>query len=296
MGYLAWLNFSLTGLVILLHVCCLLILWRYDKPKKQCFIITVLMAELFVGVLQLLIFIIERMEGTELVYHIINISAYPLNIPYCGGLVLLTLERYMEIQLHIKYFASFFYLNRCKLCVGLWVVNVGITCCSVTLIVLKRTPPLLNVYQINLYCLHVAHGVILILFFVVYIYLYRLFRRSVNRHQKQRKQLQLRATVLNTSKIFAPFLIVLTFICFMTVPLMLYIYMFPDSDRSWVLVLNRANSITDGLLYVLFNPRIRKKLLRKKYTTTNTKQQAGFFGNKQDISNKTSSSQQMSSV
>ena len=292
-NFLEWLNVSLTGSVLLIHVFCLLILWRYDKPKKQCFIITLLMSELFVSILQLSRFANDHISGnTEIAYYIINISAYTLNIPYCGGLILLTLERYMEISLHIKYYTSFFYVNRLKLCTGLWIIDAGITCYSLTSILKKTSPPPLSyIFQINLYFLYVAHGVILILFTAVYAYIYKLFRRSVKQQQKQQRRSS--TTALKTSRIFAPFLIVLTFICFMTVPMMLYIYVFPESDQSWVLLFNRANSITDGLLYVLFNPRIRKKLLKRKYT--NTSYQTTVNDSTHVASNKTSSSQQMDS-
>lgn len=295
-NFLAWLNVSLTGSVLLIHVFCLLILWRYDKPKKQCFIITLLMSELFVSILQLSKFVTDHTSSRDTVAadYIISISAYTLNIPYCGGLVLLTLERFMEIHLHIKYYASFFYLNRLKFCTGLWIVDVGITGYSLASILTKgkSQPSLLHVYQINLYFLHVAHGFILILFSSVYIYIYKLFHRSVKQQQKQQRRSK---TMLKTSKIFAPFLIVLTFICFMTIPMMLYIHVFPESDKSWVLLFNRVNSITDGLLYVLFNPRIRKKLRKRKYTNT-SQQTTTVHDSVHVVSHKTSSSQQMDST
>ena len=290
--------------MLLLHVLCLIILWRYDKPRKQCFIVTVLVSELFVGVLQIAIFLLECCSD---LHHIVTVTAYTINIPYCGGLILLTLERYMEVYLHIKYYASYFYLYRLKFCIALWVTNACVAFYVVAKSLAGNLPPFTRVYHINLYFLHAAHGVILVLFSVVYMYLYRLFRQT-NQHQLYHKQ---RRTKLNKSKIFAPFFIVLTFLCFLTVPMVLFVYVFPDSDKSWVLVLNRANSITDVLLYVLFNPRIRKKFMKRKskrtltprivagaQTTETTQPTLAFAVGKGEISSNipTGSSQQTSIV
>lgn len=238
---------TLSFLVIILHISCLIILWRYDKPKNQCFLISVILSEMIFSALQIAFYLMQN-KVHQTLYSALTLWSFCMNIPYCGGLILLTLERYLEVYLHIKYYRSFFYLHRLKLCFGLWLIMVVCYISAILGVFLKFNPSMDKIYDINITCLVVIHAVIVCLFMFVYIYLYKLFRK--NRQIK-------------TTKVFTPFFIVLTFICFLTIPIMVYLYGFPDTDETWVLVLNRVNSITDGLLYVLFNPKIRGKLFRK---------------------------------
>ena len=237
----------LSCLVIILHMSCLFILWRYDKPKNQCFLISVILSEMVFSIIQMAFYSIPSTVHVN-VYSALTMGSYCMNIPYCGGLILLTLERYMEVYLHIKYYNSFFYLHRLKFCLGLWLVMVLCYLVAILGMILKFNPPIPRVYDINIICLMAIHAIIVCLFLLVYTYLYKLFRK--NRQIK-------------TTKVFTPFFIALTFICFLTIPMVVYVYGFPDTDETWVLVLNRLNSISDGLLYVLFNPKIRGKLFQK---------------------------------
>lgn len=244
--YLHVFNLIISSFVIILHIACILVLWRYDKMHKHCFIISILLSEMCYS----LWFIVRSNIPTTRTSQTINVCLFSLNIPYCGCLIFLTLERYLEVYLHIKYYSSLFYNHRLKLCIALWVLAFSfaavITVSMVTTDNFSETTSYMK--RINIYFLVAIHAVILLMFLTVYIYLYKLFKKSQN------------TALVNTSKVFAPFFIVLTFICFLTVPMAVHLCGFPKSDPTWVLVLNRVNSITDGVLYVLLNPTIRKKL------------------------------------
>ena len=111
------LNVTITAIDLILHIICISLLWRYDQAKEHSFIISVLLSETLMGLWH----VIRMATPITYAFEVANVCRYTVNIPYCGGLILLTLERYMEVYLHIKYYTSFFYLHRLKFSIALWV-------------------------------------------------------------------------------------------------------------------------------------------------------------------------------
>ena len=109
----------------------------------------------------------------------------------------------------------------------------------------------LAIYSVYRY---IFQAVILILFSVVYSYLYTKFKGMLFHQGGLRMVRQ-----AQRSSVFVPFFMVLSFILFITVPT--FIYLGSKTPYAWKFILNRLHFITDGLLYAILEPRIRRSVM-----------------------------------
>jgi len=251
-----FINIFLSILVICLHTSCLYLLVKKKHSNKHCFIASILTFELVLCVCMLLYYPIYNRFPRA--YHKYRALLSALNIPYTCSMVLLTLERFLEVYLHLKYYISWFNKHRIKLCLLSWLAMVVYALAMLIAFTSYGVDEksFLTVYSVYRYTFQ---ALILLLFLVVYSYLYTKFKKMLflpggGRHGGLRIVRQ-----AQQNSVFVPFFMVLSFILFVTVPT--FMYLESSKPHAWKFILNRLHFLTDGLLYMVLEPKIRQSVV-----------------------------------
>lgn len=252
--------------VILLHALCLNLIYRRKYGRKHMFIASMLLVELIWCVGTLLNYPIYNFERELL--HKYQALLAALNISFFGSIFMLTLERFLEVFLHMRYSKCWFSKNKLKLCLGVWLITL-----FVAIFVLFLSDGGLQLYFDSYRIVsYVSDGLIIVCFIIVYSYLYKKFRKMKLDQQLERRRSQIfqqqtigeiqcgRVFTDKSTFIFMPFLIVLTHIMFIAVPR--FLYKLTEESYSWRFILYRIANISDGLLYIVFEQSLIKSLMQ----------------------------------
>lgn len=259
---------------VVLHVVCLYLMRTHRSgcsdqsqqrvllARRNYFLATILVCELLFSTRHLTRLLISYFSSTA--ENLIRYIMFTVNIPYCGSIIFLTLERFLQVYLNIRYNNCFFNRNKHRICFVLWSLMV-VTAICVSLVVRVKAELTPYIVQINVNFLAVIHCIILLTFFGVYIYLYTVVfiqrRKIIKQTNQDFYHHRYHDSAKYTPKLFAPFLIVSCFILFLTLPAFLYMYAVKSKQTEWVYTLNRIGSIFGALFYVyFFHPSVSRAL------------------------------------
>lgn len=166
-----------------------------------------------------------------------------------GGMIVMTLERFFEIYLHLRFEASWFRRNRNKILGAVWIFSIAIYLTSLTLIfggISKK-----NVQSLQISAMILGNLITNMTFIAVYSYIYRAFRKANG---------QTKTTLFRNQKrkIFTPFFTVLSFFLFGTLP-HFFDALVPTlvHRQIWVALDGICNATT---VFIVGNPKIRRSL------------------------------------
>ena len=303
----------LYSIAILLHLLGLFLLSNQKQSSNQDIIIMNLsVAELGMCMFDIVQNILSRLPQHDLNNNIIIVAGCGFFvIPFLIIVTFLTLDRFFEVYLNIKYQIHF---NKFKIGAILalaWITGI-IT--AVTLLYKKLR------YHVNVrtliykYMFPTLETTLFIICVLVYGYIYYKYRKSkkpkhstshfrsrpmfsnskiypLQKNSHKRKY----STVFKKRKFFAPFLIIVTLILFVIVPDMLNLYLFyiyeKTDCKAWsniLLSLYSAGFIVDAVIYVFIQNHVRRtffKLFCKKQPRNSIQSQTSRTSDAENRSN-----------
>jgi len=182
--------------------------------------------------------------------HVMYVAVVSICIPFYCAMILLTLQRFFAIYMHLRYRASIVYTKR-QYAVGVtWIVGVILfaACTSLYLMLGMNFSVLMMVIT--------SSGLFLtfIVFIFVYAYIYTKFRKASG-------EAKLALYTKSRSKIFLPFIICGSFFMLGMVP-----HFFQDAvkDMRYVIIWFCLDSICNSVVYLFLNPVLLARFRRWK--------------------------------
>ena len=267
----------ISALAILLHIVgvCLLTQERRSTSPQRNLLLSLSYCDIGFCILSLLRIAIGDVSNTPAYNHILILS-YSLNFPFFFGMFFLTLDRFLQIFLHLGYLNSFYERHKERFCLCSWFTAVlyGITVC-----VLHAS----SIYTIDSIQIKwsfislIFSAVVVTEFIMVYTYIFIKLRKSSSSRQHFRLLKDMR-----------PFLIILTFVLFIFIPV-LYSRHEPGIG-DYLKLIYRINFLSDALIHILLQPRIKRRFVRllgRKSEITNAWLEHGKVPKIKDNLNKT---------
>lgn len=162
-----------------------------------------------------------------------------------SGMIIMTLERFLAIYLHLRYQVSWFKRNRNKILVSLWFL-------SFLLLIIEFVLVCLDEWQALFHTVIIVAGNIStnVVFLTVYSYIYRAFRRA---NAEMKENLFRR----EKRKIFTPFFTVLSFLLLGTLP-----HFIPTlvPTKYHMIIWVSLDSICNAAIFIFGNPQVRKSV------------------------------------
>lgn len=154
-------------------------LFLYLRKEKECIddnisIISVLLSGLFAAVHK--VFVLSTYRWFVYDYDYMMAITTFITLSLYGGLIILTLERFFAIYLHLHFETSWFKFNHKKILTGSWLIAVVWPVLDLVLVLAGLSKSLRE----TIYLLPIATGNLLIniTFIAVYSYIYRAFRKA----------------------------------------------------------------------------------------------------------------------
>lgn len=247
MSWLEILILTISILGVLLHligIYCLKIFSRW-KYTQTYLIVHLSICHIFYALLG----IIRNGFSESMTDDILNYLALfgqGLNFPFYTVMFSLTLDRFLEIYLHLRYTNSFFVRHKLSICHASWTTMVIY---FVTMSILSETI-VLNVGLIKTAfrkILMTLSAFVLVTFTIVYGYIFYKIKTGRKRHGQNRRL-----------KIFVPFFIVLSFILFVAIPDVILV--FKPSLKLYARLFYRLNVVFDAFVYIFMQPVIRRRI------------------------------------
>jgi hypothetical protein len=246
-------NFSICIFIIILHLFCLYALFISKNDNSnyaRCFLINISTFDITLCLCHMLYFFIGSLVPNPVVYTWTRALVSGIAFPQYGCILLITINRSLEVYWNMKFYQSAFYKHRRVICFLPWflwllwlvtvpVLNVKFNIDLETIIDFSNT--ILDV---------IGHAIVLVTFSIVYTYLYTKFRKMKAGHRKK--------SIFHVNA-FLPFFIVLTFFLFQTVPLLLYLLSIKKAIMM-VFILNRFDALSNAIFYIALNPSIRRNI------------------------------------
>lgn len=250
-------SLPLSAIVVLLHLYGIYMLWRVGVlgSSKYVLIASFSLSNILFAMHNLVRFPVHRHFPEVFVY--LSVVVEGLRLPFYGNMVLLTLERFLEVYLHMLYYESFFNKRKFYLALFLWLLFLGWVFGSVTALYMHVALEKI-VYVVSIPFSLVAHSIIIVQFVLVYAYVYVKMRRQNRLVLLFRNE----GSSASRRKIFIPFFIVLTFIFFDTVP-DLFIIFAGKEYSSWILLLFRLDTLFNAVIYLFLQPRVKRRLSKR---------------------------------
>ena len=303
----------LYSIAILLHLLGLFLLSNQKQSSNQDIIIMNLsIAELGMCMFDIVQNILSRLPKQHFNHAIIIVTGCGFFvIPFLIIVTFLTLDRFFEVYLNIKYQMHFNKLKIGAILALAWITGI------ITAIVLlyKKLRYHLNVRAlIYKFMLPTLESILFVICVLVYGYIYYKYRKSrkpkhsighfrsrsifsnckiypLQKNSNKRKY----STVFKKRKLFAPFLIIVTLILFVIVPDMLNLYLFyiykKTDGKIWsniLLCLYSAGFIVDAVIYVFIQSHVRRtffKLFCKKQPRISIQSQTSRISDTENRSN-----------
>ena len=189
---------------------------------------------------------IESPGHTKLIYGFNVASA----IPFYSAMILLTLQRFFAIWLHLRYESSWVFLKRTHMVVAFLLGSV-LYFLTVLIVYFFGIGKTMFLYYLPLAILAFCPSGTNIVFISVYIYIYIKFKRA---NQGTRNSLYRN----QKSKIFAPFLICLSFFLFGTLP---HFFQSLVNDFRYAFMWFYVDAVISSFVYI-FNENALNRLRR----------------------------------
>ena len=189
---------------------------------------------------------------------LIGVVATGFLLVYFASLFLITMQRLLEVYLHMSYEGSVFEIQKQNICIVSWLFSlVYIAVVSIALclgvsqnMIYNRIP---YVYE------SVWQAVLVLQFLLVYGYLYGKFRES---QKKTRSDSRAFPYLRRRSTLFVPFIVVLSFIILDTVPGVL-LSVLSDYNINLITFLYSLDMLCNSLLYIFIRKDVRGQLVRR---------------------------------
>lgn len=177
------------------------------------------------------------------------VVVHSLHFPFYIGIFLLTLERFLEIYLHMYYINCWFYKRKKVLSIISWCI--GIAHISLTFFIHK-------VYGITVEeILNIDNKffmVLSLLLAIVFGFVYTYIFLSLQKLEIKKRRRTLRHALI-------PFFIALSYIFFMAIPdIIIITHTATDRTMDYMRLLWRINLIGDAIIYIFLQPSIRRRL------------------------------------
>ena len=185
-----------------------------------------------------------------------DIIVYGLGVPFYFGMFLLTLQRFLEVYLHLRYFGCWFEQNQLLLCSMPWCA-FGVF--SVTLSLVYEIG-LVSIVTTNLICHIISMSLtflVILEFLAVYAYIFQKFRTF--RYTRAGTRQHQHNPVAKRPRLYIPFLIVATYIIFIFVPDFVSVF-FKHLYGQFLSVFYYFNVIADALIYIVLKPSVRMRV------------------------------------
>ena len=250
-------NFSLCILIIILHLFCLYILLficnKDNYPYARSFLINISTFDVTLCVCHLLYFMLKSIVSNPVVDTWVSVMISGIAFPQYGCLILLNINRFLEVYWHMKYYMCAFYKYRRIICLSpwflwlLWMVTIAPLHlkCGIALEAIIDWSHIKQDF--------IGHTCVLVSFVIAYTYLYSKFRKIKAGHRKRS---------LFRVNVFLPFLVVLTFLLCQTVPLLCYSISPERFTIMAVYIVNRFDALSNAAFYIALNPSIRRNIQR----------------------------------
>ncbi|XP_066922175.1 C5a anaphylatoxin chemotactic receptor 1-like [Clytia hemisphaerica] len=182
---------------------------------------------------------------------IMDIITYAIGIPFYFGMFLLTMQRFLEVYFHMRYYRCWFQRKQYLFCVTTWFTGVVF---AIPLLVLyvKKTVSIATIKQACRILSMILTLIVILEFILVYSYIFNKFRAV--RYTRERH-------ITKRPRIYIPFLIVATFIIFISIPDFLSVF-FQQSLPKFLFLFYYINVIVDALIYIALKPTTRGRLRR----------------------------------
>lgn len=196
--------------------------------------------------------------NSDVAVTILDILVYNLGLPFYFGMFALTLQRFLEVFLHMSYRNSWFNRHKENLCVVSWLICIFVSVSAITAYKMNVIDSA-HVTRVGGIVSMAFTSVVVIEFFIVYGYIFQKFRmmrcadrsnRYGGRHIVARKK--------RKRQLYIPFFIVATFIMFISIPD--FVIVFSGVYSNYLNLLYYLNVIADALVYLL--PNFRANLHR----------------------------------
>ena len=243
--YLKILSTVLPSLVLILHIIGQYLLWKTNQRKKEIFIVSVSLSNIVFCVYVILCFPLDYFIPGICMHSTIAISG--AIIPFHGSLILLTLERFLEVYYHMKYKLSWFFRNRVTLCLIIWVAWPMLFLIIMVAFYKYQIP--YEKIRYFLFTYFDTAGQLMVTFHFLFVYIYLYYKtRDISRDRMH-------------SKLFLPFLLVLTFTVFETIPALIFVVRGHFHILVWLLYC--MDMLCNVLFYIFLQPNVRKLLYKK---------------------------------
>ena len=189
---------------------------------------------------------------------IMDIITYSLGLPFYCGMFLLTMQRFLEVYLHLKYYRCWFEKKQSLLCLTTWFA--GLLFAASLIVVFKTQLATMATLQTICRIVSIVMTFVVILeFILVYWYIFRKFH---NIHYKnKRKTGHCVVAKRRRRRIYIPFFIVMTFIVFIGIPDFISVF-FARFYSKFVYMFYYVNVIVDAVIYIALKPTTRGRFRR----------------------------------
>ena len=171
-------------------------------------------------------------------------------IPFYGNMIILTLQRYFAIRLHLRYQNSWVKLHHTQAIVFTWVFGAFYLVLTIVwLLVIGPSPVWLYVIWVQ-----GALGPVVtnLIFVIVYVYIYIKYREANESSNVLLKKKR---------KIFTPFIICFSFFIFGTVP---HFFQSKVKKLSYSVIWFSLDGIVNSFVYLAFNQRLARRFKGKR--------------------------------
>ena len=197
-----------------------------------------------------------QIKGIEAASAIMDIITYSLGIPFYCGMFLLTMQRFLEVHLHLRYYRCWFERKQFLLCLTTWFASLLY---AAPFIVVYKTK-LASMATLQTICrvMSIVMTFVVILEFVlVYSYIFRKFR-TIHCNIKWKCHF---VVAKRRRRIYIPFFIVMTFIILIGIPDFISVF-FARFYSKFIYMFYYVNVIVDALIYIALKPTTRGRLRR----------------------------------
>jgi hypothetical protein len=228
---------------------------RSTRPETIMLLINLSISDISFSLHNIVLAIVQELQigDVEARAAIMDIVVYGLGIPFYIGMFLLTLQRFLEVYLHLRYIGCWFEQNQLLLCLIPW-CTFGVF--SMTLSIVYELG-MISIATTNSICRDVSVSltfIVILEFLTVYAYIFLKFRAF--RYTSATRQ---QSTVPKRPRLYIPFLIVVTYIIFIFVPDFISVF-FKHLYGQFLSVFYYFNVIADALIYIVLKPSVRMRV------------------------------------
>ena len=172
-------------------------------------------------------------------------------IPFYGSMIILTLQRYFAIRLHLRFQDSWANLKRIPAVIFTWLITFVFLITTIVWLILSGPNP---IWQ-HVIWVQGSIGPVLtnFIFIGVYIYIYIKYRKARNTRELFKKK----------RRIFTPFIICFSFLIFGTLP---HFFQYKVKKLSYSIIWFSLDGITNSVVYLFLNKRLVVHFKRRRNT------------------------------